>query len=179
MSVALTVRHNDLFSRANTHGVVSRVALRRGLLGREVAVAFAIIAALYLVRFVRFQPLQIPAYLLIVAYDVVELALPVLTPYHSVGFPVFLYGLAVVGARAARLVRSDDSEGRTMPLAGGGVCLVVGTISLVFGAFVGGPLVSPTDNPTPLAITGTTGVVLLVVSWLLLGRPMRRVRTAG
>lgn len=159
--------------------MVSRLALRRALLGREVAVAFAVIAAAYLVRFVRFQPLQIPAYLLIVAYDVVEVAVPVLTPYHPIAFPVFLYGLAVVGAGAARVLRSDDGEGRFMRRAVGGVCLVVATISLGFGAFVGGPLVSPTDNPTPLAITGTTGAVLLVVGWLLLGRPMRWVATTG
>lgn len=132
---------------------------------------FAVIAVLYLVRFVRFRPLQIPAYLLIVAYDLVEATLPVLTPYHPVAFPVFLYGLAVVGAGVARSFRSHGGDGRTTLRAVGGVCLVVGTLSLAFGAFVGGPLVSPTDNPTPLAITGATGLVLLVVGWSLLGRP--------
>lgn len=159
--------------------MVSSLTLRRALLGREVAVAFAVIAALYLVRFVGFQPLQIPAYLLIVAYDIVEVALPVLTPYHPFAFPVFLYGLAIVGAGAARMLRSDDGEGGSVLQAVGGVCLVVGMLSVVFGAFVGGPLVSPTDNPTPLAITGATGVVLLVAGWLLLGRPTKLAPTTG
>lgn len=146
---------------------------RRILLGREVAIAFAVIAVLYLVRFIRFQPLQIPAYLLIVAYDLVEMALPVLAPYHPVGFPIFLYLLAVIGAGAARRVRAGD-DGSAWARSIGGVSLVVGTISLAFGAFVGGPLVSPTDNPTPLAITGVTGIVLLLVGWWLLGRPSGR-----
>lgn len=158
--------------------MVSTLTLRRAFLGRDVAIAFGVIAALYLVRVVRFQPLQIPAYLLIVAYDFVEVAMPVLTPYHPLAFPVFLYGLAVVGAGVARRLRSDEG-GWGMLRAVGGVCLVVGTISLLFGAFVAGPLVSATDNPTPLAITGTTGVVLLVAGWLLLGRPMGRGPAAG
>lgn len=147
---------------------------RRILLGREVAIAFAVIAVLYLVRFIRFQPLQIPAYLLIVAYDLVEVALPVLAPYHPVGFPLFLYLLAVVGAGAARRLRTGE-EGTAWGRSIGGVALVVGTISLAFGAFVGGPLVSATDNPTPLAITGATGAILLLVGWWLLGRPSGRI----
>lgn len=85
--------------------MVTRLTLRRALLGREVAVVFGIIAALYLPRFVRIQPLQIPTYLLIVAYDVLEVAIPFLTPYYPVAFPVFLYLLAIVG-----VLRPDGSE---------------------------------------------------------------------
>lgn len=132
------------------------------------------VAVLYLVRLVRFQPLQIPAYLLIVTYDVVEVALPVLTPYYPVAFPLFLYLVAIVGGGVARWLRSDAREGGAVPRAAGGVSLVVGSLSLLFGAYVGGPLVAPTDNPTPLAITGATGIVLLVVGWWLLGRPSGR-----
>lgn len=149
----------------------TRGTLRQALLGRDVAVAYAVIIALYLVRFVRVQALQIPAYLLIVAYDVVEVALPILTPYHPVGFPLFLYLLAVVGAGAARWLQSGDEDGSTVLRIVGGVCLIVGSLSLLFGGFIGGPLVSPTDNPTPLAITGTTGLVFLGGGWWFLGRP--------
>lgn len=150
--------------------MVTSSTLRRTFLGREVAIGFGIIAALYLVRVIRFQPLQIPAYLLIVAYDVVEVAVPFLTPYHPVGFPVFLYLLAVLAAALAR--GAGTSEDRIhWRRSAGGVCLLVGTVSLVFGAFIGGPLVALADNPTPLAITGATGVVLLGVGWWLLGRP--------
>lgn len=152
--------------------MITQLTLRRALLGRDVAVAYAIIVALYLVRVIRFQPLQIPAYLLIVAYDVIETVLPPLTPYHPIGFPLFLYLLAIVGAGAARWLHSDDESVWSQTV--GGVCLVVGSLSLLFGGFVGGPLVSPTDNPTPLAITGATGFVFLLGGLWLLGRPSVR-----
>lgn len=152
----------------------SRPTVQRVLLGREVAVAFAVIAALYLVRYVRFRPLQIPAYLLIVSYDLVELAIPLLTPYYPVAFPLYLYLLAVTGGALARWFRSDTPEAGTVLRSVGGVCLLVGSISLVFAAVVGGPLIAPTDNPTPLAITGATGVVLLVAGGWLLKRPTSR-----
>ena len=154
--------------------MVTRQTVRKALLGREVAVAYAVIVALYLVKSVRFQPLQIPAYLLIVAYDFVEVMLPILTPYYSVGFPLFLYLLAILGAGAARWSQSGDGAESTWTQIAGGVCLIVGLLSLLFGTFVGGPLISPTDNPTPLAVTGATGIVFLVGAWWLLGHRSAR-----
>ncbi len=148
--------------------------LKRVLLGREVAVVFALLAGLYLVRFIQFRPLQIPAYLLIVIYDLVEAAQPFLTPYHPIAFPLFLYLLALGGGAVARGVGSANGARGTMVHAAASVCLLLGSISLAFGLFVGGPLVAPADNPTPLAITGATGVVLLAVGWWLLGRPTGR-----
>ena len=157
--------------------MVSRHTLRNALLGRDVAVAYAIIAALYLLKFVPFQPVQLPPYLLIVAYDLVEVALPLLTPYYPVAFPAFLYVLAIGGAGIARTLRGTDGEQSAWLQTLGGVCLLVGVLSLGFGAFVGGPLVSSTDNPTPLAITGATGIVSLVIAWWLLGRPTLQAAT--
>lgn len=154
----------------------TRMTLRRTLLSRDVAIAYAVIIALYLVRGVRFQPLQIPAYLLIVAYDVVEVVLPFLTPYYPIGFPLFLYLLAIVGAGAARWLQSEDKNRPTVIRTVGGVCLVIGTISLLFGAYVGGTLIAPADNPTPLVITAAMGSILLVTGWWLLGRPSIRER---
>lgn len=151
--------------------MVSRPTLRNALLGRDVAIAYALIVGLYLLKFVSFQPLQIPPYLLIVAYDLVEMALPFLAPHYPIGFALFLYLLAIGGAGIARRLRTTDGEQRAWLQTLGGVCLIVGILSLGFGAFVGGPVISPTDNPTPLAITGATGIIFLVVSWVLLGRP--------
>ena len=148
--------------------MVTRRTLRKALLGRNVAIAYAFIVALYLVKFVGFQPLQIPAYLMIVAYDFVEMMFPVLTPYYPVGFSLFLYLLAIVAAGAVRWLRAGDGERLAWTQVAGGVCLVVGSLSLLFGAFVGGPLISPTDNPTPLAITGAMGIAFLVGAWWLL-----------
>lgn len=143
---------------------------RRVLLGRHVAAAYAVLTGLYLVRYVGFRPFQLPAYLLIVAYDFLEVALPVIGPYHPVGFPLFLYLLAVAAAGVTRRTGSagpDVDWGRSA----GGVSLVVAGISLLFAAAVGGPLVSATDPPTPLAIAATAGVLFGVVGWgLLRGR---------
>ena len=150
--------------------MVSRHTLRNALLGRDVAIAYALIVALYLLKFIPFQPVQIPPSL-IVAYDLVEVALPFLTPYYPIAFPLFLYVLAIGGAEIPRKLRGTDSEQTAWLQTLGGVCLIIGILSLGFGAFVGGPLVSPTDNPTPLAITGTTGIVFLVAAWWLLGHP--------
>lgn len=139
------------------------------LLGRDIAVAYAIVIALYMMKFVKFQPFQIPAYLMTVSYDIVEVMFPALTPYYPVGFPLFLYLLSIIGAGATRRLRSGDREKLDWTQIVGGVCLVIGMLSLLFGAFVGGPVISPTDNPTPLAITGITGIVFLIGAWWLLG----------
>jgi hypothetical protein len=151
--------------------MLSRGTLRNALFGRDVVIAYAIIVALYLLKFIPFQPGQIPPYLLIVAYDLVEVVLPFLTPYYPIGFPLFLYVLALGGAYITRTLRVTDKDQSAWLQTLGGVFLVIGILSLGFGAFVGGPLVSSTDNPTPLAITGVTGVILLGTAWWLLGRP--------
>lgn len=149
--------------------MVSRMQVKRTFVGREVTLAFGVIVLLYLLKYVRVQPIQIPAYLLIVAYDIVELAVPILNPYHPVGFPVFLYVLAVVAAAVARRFKPHGDGMWTR--AAGGVSLLVGTISILFGTFIGGPVIAASDNPTPFTITMTTGMVLLVSGWWLLGKP--------
>lgn len=159
--------------------MVPRTPPRNALLGREVAVAYTILVGLYLLKYVTFQPLQIPAYLVIVAYDTVEVALPMLSPYYPIAFPLFLYLLAVIGAGVTRVVRPHLDEETGGLAVVGGICLVVGVISLVFGAVVGGPLIAPADNPTPLAITLATGLVFLAASWWLFGHPSPRRRVTG
>lgn len=147
----------------------TRRTFRKVLCGPDVAVAFAVVIALYLLKFATFQPVQIPAYLLIIAYDIVEVVLPILTPYYPIGFPLFLYLLAIIGAGVTRWLRAGDGEKLAWTQIAGGICLIIGILSLLFGAFVGGPLISPTDNPTPLAITAATGIVFLGGAWWLLG----------
>ncbi len=108
---------------------------------------------------------------MIVAYDFVEVALPFLAPYYPVAFPLFLYILAASGVKITQSLWDTDDEQSAWPQILGGVCVLIGTLSLGFAAFVGGPLISPTDNPTPLAITGVTGIIFFVAAWWLLGRP--------
>lgn len=150
--------------------MAAREPVRQAFFSRDVAVAYVVLVVLYLVRVVRFQPIQIPAYLLIVAYDGVETALPIVTPYYPLGFALFLYLLAILGAGAARWLQSGDEDRLSVSRTIGGVCLIIGTLSLLFGGFIGGPLVAPTDNPTPLAITGATGLILLGGGWWVLRR---------
>lgn len=152
----------------------ARKTVRRILFGHDVAVAYAVILALYVVSGIRVQVLQIPAYLLIATYDLVEVVLPFLTPYHVVGFPVFLYLVAVVGAGMTRWFRSGPQHESVDLRAVGGVCMVVGVLSILFGGLIGGPVVAPTDNPTPLAITGLTGIVFFSTGWWLLRRLSQR-----
>lgn len=142
---------------------LSRSRLRRVLLGPDVAVAFAVLAVLYVAMEVPFPPTQVPGYLLVVAYDLVEVAIPALTPYWPVGFPAFLYLLAVVGAAVGRVVRDDGG----WPASVGTALLVVGGISLLFASLLGIPLALRGDV-VPGAITGTVGVVLVALgAWLL------------
>lgn len=81
---------------------------------------------LYLLQYVRIQPIQIPAYLLFVAYDIVELAVPPLSPYYPIAFPVFLYVLAIMAAAVARVFQTPGDEDWSR--AAGGVSLLVGTV---------------------------------------------------
>lgn len=157
--------------------MVSRQTPRDALIGQDVAIAYAVLVVLYLLKFIPFQPAQIPPYLLIVAYDFVEVAIPILTPYYPIGFPLFLYLLAVCGAGLTRLLDASDGNQPAWLQTLGGICLIIGTLSLAFGAFVGGSVISPTDNPTPLAITGATGIIFLVAAWWLLGQPTARLPT--
>jgi len=129
--------------------MVSRRTLRNVPFGRDVAVAYAIVVALSLPKFVPFQPVQIPPSLSIVAYDLVEVAAPPLTPYYPIAFPVFLYVIAIGSAGIARKFRSTDSEQSPWRQTLGGVRLVVGIVSLGFGAFVGGA----SDGRSPFVAT--------------------------
>lgn len=147
-----------------------REELVRGLLGRDVLIAYVFIGILYLLRNIDFRAFQIPGYLLIVAYDVIEVLVPPLAPFRSIGFPLFMYLLAVIGAGGARLLVASDEDGSNWRRGLGGVSVLFGFISISFGMAVGGPIVVASDNPTPLAITGLTGLAFLLVGLLLLAR---------
>ena len=151
--------------------MISSRWIRRVFAGRQVAFASALIAGLYLIRHIDVQALQIPAYLLVVAYDVVEAVLPVLAPFHPVLFPVFLYLVAVAAAGVTRRLGQHVDDGSLMRAAGG-VSVLIGTLAFLYGVAIGGPLVAPVDNPTPLATLLVTAGMSLLVGWWLLGRSL-------
>lgn len=88
---------------------------------------------------------------------------PVPHSIYPVSFPLFLYVLAVSNARITRKLCATDGEQSVWLQTLGGICLIIRLISLGFGAFIGGLLVFRTDNPTPLTITSTTGIILIMI----------------
>lgn len=66
--------------------------------GRDAAVGTLVLAGLYGLRSVQFQPLQIPSYLLIVGFDVLEGLFGSAGPYCDLLFAMYILGLGVAGA---------------------------------------------------------------------------------
>lgn len=142
-------------------------SLQRTVAGRDVLVAFATVASLSLLaRAVPLQPLQVPGYLLTVGYDLVETALPVLAPYWPVGYPAYLYVLAVAGAGIARWLRARGSPNAWRPAVAGAFTLL-GVLALALAATVYLPHAGA--DPTPVAIVAATGVVFLVTAAVVAG----------
>ncbi|KAB1191910.1 hypothetical protein GJR96_00035 [Haloferax sp. MBLA0076] len=139
---------------------------QQGTFARDAVVATAVLAGLYLLGYgVQFQPLQIPTYLLIVGFDLVEAAFGSAGANYDLLFAAYIVGLGLVGATVAHVLRlwareTDLSQWR---LGAAGAVAIVGTLSLLFGLrilLVGGQL-------TPVLVTGTAGLILLGVSgWL-------------
>lgn len=140
---------------------------RSGSLARDVAAATAAVVVLYGLARVQFPPFQIPGYLLVVGFDAIEAVLGSAGDAYRVLFGAYLLGLGVAGGTVAHYVRRW-SAGTDLPswrvgLAGG--LAVIGTGALAFAAVVASAL----SQPTPVLITGTTGVVLLMLAGWLLG----------
>lgn len=139
--------------------------LRESVFVRDGVVATALLAALYLLApRVDEQALQIPGYLLIVGFDLLESVFgPVQSAFYVV-FALYIVALGVAGAGLASGFRRI--AGRTsLPAWRIGIAAaltVVAVIALGFGAMV----YSGTMQSEPVQILGTTGVVLLALAAL-------------
>jgi mannose/fructose/N-acetylgalactosamine-specific phosphotransferase system component IID len=139
---------------------------------RDALIATVAVVGLYLLgEGVQFQPLQIPWYLLVVGFDVLEAVFGSAGQNYDVLFAAYLVGLGVVGGLVASLVRGQmgerirrpDSARAALRLGVAGALAVVGVISLLFASVV----LLGTSQLAPVLITGVTGLVMLgVAGWL-------------
>lgn len=135
---------------AATHGSAATTSsgLGRVAAGRDVWVAFAIILGLVILgRSVVWQGLQIPGYLIVLGFDLLQnpLAPGLAGPAFWAGFLVYCYGLAVVAGTVTRRLRArvlDDSTARTWRYPLAGVLVLLGVLAVGVGLF---PLVQPAE----------------------------------
>ncbi|PSQ47688.1 hypothetical protein BRD15_06815 [Halobacteriales archaeon SW_6_65_15] len=126
---------------------------------RDALIATVAVVGLYLLgEGAQFQPLQIPWYLLVVGFDVLEAVFGSAGKNYDLLFGAYLVGLGVLGAVIAAGVRrlTPDSSRSTLRLGAAG-----------------------TSQLAPVLITGATGLVMLgVAGWLAGVLDLRHLRTA-
>lgn len=143
---------------------MASVSRRQRAFVRDAAVATLVLVLMYVLMDVQFVPLQIPGYLLIVGFDLLEVTFGSAGTAYQVLFAAYLVGLGIVGAGIAAAARQFDGVS-AWRLAPAGAFAVVGVLSLLFALAV---LVG-TDQLEPVAITGATGLVLLALAAVLAG----------
>lgn len=136
---------------------------QRAVFARDAAVATAILGGLFLLGYgVQFQPLQIPTYLLVVGFDVLEVVFGSAGANYDLLFGAYLVGLGVLAAGVAHVLRTTlrATDRPQWRLAVSGAMAILGSISLLFAANV---LVSTTRR-TPVFVTGVAGLALLALA---------------
>lgn len=135
----------------------------RNLFVRDIIVATAAIVALYgLGQGVQFQPVQIPGYLLIVAFDLLEVTFGSAGSNYDALFATYILALGVAagGVGYALRRRAGSTDLPNWRFGASGALALVGVLSLLFAlnVFLGAGFV------TPVLVTGATGVVLLALA---------------
>lgn len=144
---------------------MASVTRRRRTFVRDAAVATLVLAVLYGLLDVPFTPIQIPGYLLIVGFDVLESAFGSAGSAYQVLFAAYLIGLGLAGAGIAAAVREHDGDASAWRLGAASAFALVGTGGLLFALAV---LVG-TGQWQPAAIAGAGGLVLLALAGWLAG----------
>lgn len=135
---------------------------------RDAIVATVVIAGLYALAIsVQSSLFQIPGYLLIVGFDLLELIFGSAGSSYHVLFAVYLLGLGLVSAIVSHTIRgiARDTDVPSWRLGMAGALTVVGGLSLLFALsiFLG------TSQREPVLITGTTGLFMLALAGWLVG----------
>lgn len=135
---------------------------------RDTAVSALVLVGLYgLVHGVQFPPLQLPGYLLIVVFDVLEgIFGPAGSEYHQF-FAVYLLGLGMIGAAISTILREHarETDLSSWRVGTAGALAVIGVLSMLFGVVVS----IGSSQLLPVLITGIAGLGLLLVAGLLAG----------
>jgi hypothetical protein len=131
---------------------------------RDVVVSTLVLAGLYgLAQGVQFAPLQIPGYLLVVGFDVLEGVFGSAGSYYYLLFAAYVLGLGVVGGAVATVARGRSRDVAAWRVGVAGAVGVVGALSLLYGAI----LLVATSQLVPVGITGGVGLAMLAVAaWL-------------
>lgn len=133
---------------------------------RDAVIGTAVIAGLYGLAYVEFQPVQIPGYLLIVGFDMLEGVFGPVSIDFELVFGLYLVGLGLVGAGVVQGLRTVAPE--TVPgwrLGVAGALTVVGVLSLSFALAISFQI----SYNAPVLITGATGLILLALAGWLAG----------
>lgn len=141
---------------------------RVGSFARDAVIETAVIVGLYGLAFgVQFPPVQIPGYLIIVGFDMLEGVLGPVQSNFDLVFGLYLVGLGLVGAAVVTGVRETTGDrGRPAWQSGvAGALAVVGVLSLVFALFV----LFGSTQLDPVLITGAVGLVFLALAAWLVG----------
>jgi hypothetical protein len=135
---------------------------------REAVIAVVVVVGLYgLSSSVQFSPAQIPAYLLIVGFDMLEVTFGSAGAYYPVLFGAYLVGLGVAGAVVVHTFRRWTSEADlpSWRLGVAGAFTVVGALSLLFALSI----LIGTSQMDAVVITGVTGLIFLALAGWLAG----------
>ena len=137
----------------------------RQSLVRDAIIAIGIFGGLYGLTYIPFQPLQIPGYLLILGFDLLEGSFGSMGANYEFIFAVYLIGLSLLSSVVAHVLRGQahDSDQPRWQLGVAGALAVVGTVSLAItlGLFVG------SGQVVPGFITGTASLIMLgLAGWL-------------
>ena len=111
------------------------------------------------------QPLQIPGYLLIVGFDLLEVVFGSAGNNYDILFAVYLLGLGIVGASVTHVLSGLAQDFPRWRSGVAGAFSVVGILSLVFAlnVFLG------TSQIVPVLTTAAAGLVMLAFAGWLVG----------
>lgn len=133
---------------------------------RDTVIGTGVLVGLYgLAAGVPFQPLQIPGYLLIVGFDLLEVVFGSAGNNYDLLFAVYLLGLGLVGAIVAHVLSGLAEDTPRWRVGVAGAVSVVGALSLLFALSV----LLGTSQITPVLVTAAAGLVMFAVAGWLVG----------
>ncbi|UTF54538.1 hypothetical protein [Natronosalvus rutilus] len=149
---------------------------------RDALVTTVVLAGLYALAIsTSFQPLQIPGYLLVVGFGVLEEAVAVgfADANPSILFAAYVLVLGLVGAAIASLARGrvPDSGLAWVRPGVAGALAVVGALSTLLAISI----LLTTTQREPVVVTGVAGLILLGLASVIAGTveiPLASSRTA-